>query len=489
MSKRLRKAIEREVKKESDPDAYISKYGDIGEDYKTQLFKLQYYPYSEEVYPTKVDQLITRQKEKFYGKGAYRDYLKYVPRVLGAAATAFPSVTSGDSDKIGRALKRGWKKGSRISKIMGMGDYGSTNQIMDVDMPSDPNQAVHHAMVAGDLSGDIVYSNTEFITNVYASAAGAGTSPFELRLFDINPALSETFPFLSQLAQNFELYEFLGLAFHYKPNSGDYGNSNSNSLGKVVLATNYDPEANPYSNSIVMENYDYACSTKPSSSCLHGVECAPQSRSTMQLYTRTGASNKSKIFTDLGKFQLATEGIPFSAAGEALVGELWVTYTVKLSRAKLGEYTGQGIQHALYHIAANSTGTTFIGGSISTDSDNEIDVSPVAAGSNNIELSFPNNSKGKRYLLTFSLNTGAAAALLALNLTNLNGITPVLGDLKSTLSGTSDFTSYATFDVDAALVGTPSMRVGLGSGVPANNSVFSLSICETDPDFTCRLID
>jgi len=483
----MRNYIGREIMKQRNEETYKDTYGQ--EDFNTQLFRLKYEPLTDAQKVEAVKKLVKRESEKFYGKGSYMDYMKYIPRVIGAAATAIPSVTSGDTEAVGRALKRGWNKGSRISQIMGMGDYASTNQIMDVDMPVNPNQAVHHAMVADDLSGDIVYSNTEFITNIYASASGAGTSAFELRLFDINPALSETFPFLSQLAQNFELYEFLGLAFHYKPNSGDYGNSNSNSLGKVVLATNYDPDANPYSNSIVMENYDYACSTKPSSSCLHGVECEPVSRATMQLYTRTGASNKSKVFTDLGKFQLATEGIPFSAAGEALVGELWVTYSVKLSRAKLGEYTGQGIQHALYHIAANSSGSTFIGGSVTADGDNEIDINPIATGSNNIEIYFPNNAKGKRYLLTFSLNTGAAASLLSLNLTNLNGVTPVLGDSKSTLSGTVDFTSYATFDVDAALVGIPSMRVGLGSGVPANNSVFSLSVVETDPDFTCRLIN
>lgn len=277
-----------------------------------------------------------RKALRYKGAGSYWSKARpYIPRVIGGAVGG----TFGGAKGAGQ----GWAYGAGVSKALGWGDY-SVNQIVS-DSPSSVStqQAVHHiSSSASDLSGDVVYSNTEFVTNIYATIV-EGTSEFEIRSYPINPALPETFPFLSQIAQNFELFEFQGLMFQYKPTSGEFGSNNSNALGKVVLATNYDPEAPVFANAIQMENYDYACSTKPSSGAIHGVECAPKQRATLQLYTRTGESTKNKLFTDLGVFQLATEGIPSSVAQNVLIGELWVTYTVKLSRAKLFTSVGENI--------------------------------------------------------------------------------------------------------------------------------------------------
>jgi len=94
-----------------------------------------------------------------------------------------------------------------------------------------------------------------------------------------------------------------------------------------------------------MENYDYATACKPSEHMLHGVETKVQQRAVNMLYVRTGATSKDEILTDLGDFQLATEGIPVTIPGHATntsvvtatvpIGELWVAYKVKLSRANL----------------------------------------------------------------------------------------------------------------------------------------------------------
>jgi hypothetical protein len=187
--------------------------------------------------------------------------------------------------------KSGWDYGGAASRFLGYGDYLSTNQIVDGPVHGNPQQNIHHAMTAqSDLSGDVIYSNTEFVKNIYAPIGASGVSTFNIESFDLNPGLQSIFPFLSQIAQNFELYEFMGLMFQYKPTSGEFGNTTSNALGKVILATNYDPDAPVFSNSIVMENYDYACSTKPSNGCIHGVECHPAQRSVLQMYTRTGES-------------------------------------------------------------------------------------------------------------------------------------------------------------------------------------------------------
>ena len=175
-----------------------------------------------------------------------------------------------------------------------------------------------------------------------------------------------TFPFLSQIAQNFVMYEFQGLIFEYRPTSGESGASN-NSLGKVIMATSYDPDAPNFVNAVQMENYDYAMSTKPSCGQLHGVETANHQQFANMQYIRTGASTRDKIFTDVGTFQLATEGVPLGSSTSLIIGELWVTYRVKLSRANIyGSYLCLNSATDI-HFGATYSGGSWIGAATSTE--------------------------------------------------------------------------------------------------------------------------
>lgn len=237
----------------------------------------------------------------------------------------------------------GHSLGGHASKFIGWGDYGATSTNAIMDGGSGTNQQIAVNSDTSNLSGDIVVNHTEFVQNITVTATGVGNTTFAINSFAINPALSSLFPFLSQLAQNFSLYEFAGLMLQYKPTSGEFGSAGSNSLGKVIFATNYDPDALPFTSAQQMENYDYANSTKPSCAMIHGVETKPSARATVQLYTRNGISSKDKVFTDIGTFQVATEGIYASAAGTQVIGELWVTYKVKLSRKNLQASIGTTI--------------------------------------------------------------------------------------------------------------------------------------------------
>lgn len=434
-----------------------------------------------------------RIADKYYGRGDYwstlKKYGKGALRLGSAVGTAASSAYKGQNlNQIGRAWQRGLKKGSQVSKMYGLGDYSSANQIV-ADPPKNPNQSVHHiTSVDTDLSGDIIYSNTEFIKNIYATIT-SGTSDFKVESFSINPALSETFPFLSQIAQNFELYEFMGLCFQYKPTSGEFGSNNSNALGKVVLATNYDPDAPAFTNSIVMENYDWACSTKPSGGCVHGVECLPSQRSTMQMYTRTGVGNKDKVFTDLGNFQIASEGIPSSVAQDVLIGELWVTYSVKLSRARLYQSIGDSIPHALFR---GSLGTNLGAKTWIPDSDNTIgqvfspllpsglNVSIVGISPTVINILFGNNFQGKRILL-YSLSGSSPAAGQSKIFAAITDCTLVEG--SSIEESGSQSSGIAVIDFSNNQFSTATVRLTYGVAPSATQSD-RLAITLVDPQFT-----
>lgn len=436
-----------------------------------------------------MQQFNNRRKMKYYGSGDYYDTLKTYGKGalrLGSAIGTAGSVAyqGGNLSQIGRAWERGVKRGSAVAKMYGFGDY-STNQIVGAP-PENPQQSIHHVTTApNDLSGDIIYSNTEFVQNVYATIV-SGASAFNLESFPLNPALSSTFPFLSQIAQNFELYEFVGLLFHYKPTSGEFGSNNSNALGKVILATNYDPDATEFPNSIVMENYDWACSTKPSDGCVHGVECVPSQRATNQLYTRTGAGNKDKVFTDLGLFQIATEGIPSSVAQDVLIGELWVTYTVKLSRAKLYQSLGEaipylaikgsmGVDLALKTWTPDEAST--ISYKVGADV-NGVQIGTVPVNADTLQFAFGDGFAGKRMLIsTYSNNTLAPSN--SVSFSSPVGIS--IDNQGSAYQGTSQRFSMCVIDFDA--IGTEyTIFMDYGSA-PSATQNDRISFTIVDPDY------
>lgn len=240
--------------------------------------------------------------------------------------------------------------GAMTNKVTGLGGYfggnsfGPTkaNAIMEgstLDTPLVVN-------ASDDVTGDVYLSHREFVGTVTATLPAGATNlaaPFQQTSYALNPALVTSFPWLSQVAANYDLYEFQGLVYEYVPQMSESANA-SNNLGRVMMMTQYDPEAAPLTNSRAFQNYEFACSAKPSLGLVHGVETKRIQSATNIMYTRTtppaiGASVKSKIFTDLGNFNIATEGIPFAATSASvqsqILGELWVTYRVKLSRAKL----------------------------------------------------------------------------------------------------------------------------------------------------------
>jgi len=268
-----------------------------------------------------------------------------------------------------------------ISRIPHPGHKGLlTNQIM-----AGSGQRPLSVNASRGTSGDVFLSHREFISNVFASTTATVTngtalptatnlSTFTNITFPINTGLANTFPWLSQLAQNFTLYELQGLIFEYRPTSGEFGNLAGNSLGKVIMATDYDPDATPFTSSVQMENYDYATSCKPSQHMAHGVETKRTQTSVNMMYVRTGNVSRDKVFTDLGLFQIATEGVPVTtpayssstASGtyttNAAIGELWVTYKVKLSRATLyGSIQNSNVGND-YFLANNINGATIANG-------------------------------------------------------------------------------------------------------------------------------
>lgn len=228
------------------------------------------------------------------------------------------------------------------SLISGLGSYKVRKNIF-----LDGNLPVMHNHVEG---GGTIIRFQEYLGDVVTSSTAGN---FNLQSFYINPANSVTFPWLSQIASNYEEYEIEGMIFEFRSTSADALNSTNTALGTVMLATQYDVLDGVFASKLDMLNYEYSQSVKPSENCLHMIECDPRQTSvSTKLYTLNGVapSGADLRLYHLGLFSLATVG--FQAAS-VNIGELHITYQVRLMKPKL--YASLGYTEGYYFVEYAST--------------------------------------------------------------------------------------------------------------------------------------
>lgn len=215
--------------------------------------------------------------------------------------------------------------GNALAKYFGHGDYViKSNSLMGTGKTTVPKF---------DNSGKrgTRIQEREFLGDVFSGdTLVSGSTSFDTRSFIINPTNPSCFPWLSKFAPLFDQWEPNGIIFNFVSTSSEF-NGTSQSLGAVVMATDYDPYDLPYATKSEMENSDYSCSSKPSLGLVHAIECDDKERPTELLFTST--SNGAPLTsTNLGQFQIATKGC--STAGTTL-GELWVSYDITFYKKQI----------------------------------------------------------------------------------------------------------------------------------------------------------
>lgn len=207
--------------------------------------------------------------------------------------------------------------GAIIDHITGQGDYTVHR-----------NTLIKASPVPTFGKACIRVEHREMIRNVLSS------TDFTLFALNINPGLQETFPWLSRIAQNFEMYRMNGCIFEWVTNSGDALTATNTALGKVIMATDYNVLDSNFTSDQQMYATEFSNSGKPSMNLIHAVECAPAENPLKLNYIRSGTvePGADPRLYDLGKFQLAVSGC--QSAGNQL-GELWVSYDVSLCKPSL----------------------------------------------------------------------------------------------------------------------------------------------------------
>jgi len=251
----------------------------------------------------------------------------YAPGLLGGIGSTVGSFFGG-----GPGGSLGKMAGDWLGKITGMGAYtvNSNSLMTDAGPP-----------VFSSKAGSTRLRHREFISDI------SGSTAFTVNSLILNPGATNTFPWLSQIAQNFETYRLHGMVFEFKSTSADALNSTNTALGTFVMATSYDVLDAIFVNKQQMEAYEFSCSTRPSASAVHPIECDPAQNVLKELYifpgiqgptTGAGANIVQSLppsadprFYNVGNFCYATVGMQATS----VIGELWVSYDVELFKPKL----------------------------------------------------------------------------------------------------------------------------------------------------------
>jgi hypothetical protein len=201
--------------------------------------------------------------------------------------------------------------------------------------------------------GAVTISHREYISDIFGPA-GAGT--FQNTVYPINPGVITTFPWLSQIATNYEEYTLKQLIFFYRSTVTDFVATNGQ-VGSVIMATQYNPSDAPFASKQDAMEYDLAVSGKVSGNVMAGVECDPKQLSgSVGKYVRAGPvrSDDDLKSYDVGNLNMCISNIPQQFANQAL-GELWVSYTVELRKPKF--FVSRGLAIARDAFVAGVTGT------------------------------------------------------------------------------------------------------------------------------------
>lgn len=254
--------------------------------------------------------------------------------------------------------------------------------------------------VIRNSSTGVIIRHKEYLGDILPS------TPFASTNFFINPGLSATFPWLAPIANNFEQYEWRGLVFEFRSMSGDALTSTNTALGTVIMATDYNVLAAPFTNKSAMENNEYSTSCKPSSGMIHPIECARGQTPVTRLYTRNSEppANSDQRLYDIGRFQIATQGMQSDGIG--VIGELWASYEIKFLKPQVSTNNQFNLYYDHYTLGQIGDRRAFLTAVKSAGSNLG---TTTTAGSDSI-ITFPATANVGRYAITYHFGGDTATA-------------------------------------------------------------------------------
>lgn len=172
----------------------------------------------------------------------------------------------------------------------------------------------------------VIIKHKEFVKNVTSSIN------WSMETVTVNPGLSDSFPWLASVAENFESYEFKNVHFKYKSICTGEPTSITN-IGTVVLFPQYNVAQQQPLNKQTAESFHDSTSFRPTANgrCFIKSELL-KARRYVRTERDTYLNNVDLRLYDLCNFVIGTQDNP---ADNTVVGELWCYYEVVLYNPRL----------------------------------------------------------------------------------------------------------------------------------------------------------
>jgi hypothetical protein len=230
-----------------------------------------------------------------------------------------------------------------------MGEYAVNTDAAGNSLIAGMGHSVPSFASAGDETGALTVQHTEYIKDIY----GQNGTTMDSTIVVINPGLAESFPWLSQIAANYEEYQILQCMFCYKSKVSDNLTSNDGQIGSILMFTEYNAnDPMKKTKQQLIQAYGTTNALISTADILHGVECdTSKLKGDGHKYIRTESlsANVDKSDYDHAKMQLAVVDAP-SQLQNQVVGELYVSYTVVLRKPRLFSTLGLAIQEDQFYI-------------------------------------------------------------------------------------------------------------------------------------------
>lgn len=275
-----------------------------------------------------------RKATGWVGRGSYRSAYRIASRLgkttLGRmarrAGTAFLDAETGGMGSL--AIRSAREFGGR-GMYTGRGLYKASSANILV---AGGKGSVAGFNSASDETGALTINHTEYIQDIYGLEAG---ETFHVTALRLNPGLHQTFPWLSQIAANYEEYELIQLLFQFESKISDQMSGSNGQVGSIIMFTDYGPDSTLKTSKYTMLQGYASGDALLTNNLVHGVECDPRKlHGDGHKYIRTSALEGSLNDYDLGVTQIGVSGTP-STLQNQIVGQIHVTYTVKLMKPRI----------------------------------------------------------------------------------------------------------------------------------------------------------
>nr|WAE42231.1 MAG: capsid protein [Cressdnaviricota sp.] len=311
-----------------------------------------------------------------------------------------------DGKLVGEALGRG---------ITGSGDY---------KMHHKSANKIEHGRMSDRKSnlekGQMSISHTEFISII--NSGSANPSAFTATSFNINPANSQMFPFLSSIAGSFQQWKANKMTIHLRSLcSESTGSTYLVSQGTGGVCCQYDSALGPFNSYITAINSDFAITAKCSQDMSFCIECNPHYNVLGEYYTSpnqtttgntSGISNSDLRMNQPGILTIFSANVPTNGSAIPLY-ECWISYEIILLKPTI---TGQYANILSGHwqgTTSNIEGSLFAGGVMVANANNQLSLTFTSD-----TFTFPSNLQTGQYLCCYYGLVAAQTTLSPITGTN-----------------------------------------------------------------------